>query len=79
MKLRTGDSDQRISALLQVPRSTLERHLNMARENLNQDFVPRCLGFNSITRAQIAQRNLLIPNALFGVDDNNPIIIADGT
>ncbi|KAF9413681.1 hypothetical protein HW555_008127 [Spodoptera exigua] len=41
MKLRTGDSDERMSALLQVPRSTLERHMNMAREILNQDFVPR--------------------------------------
>lgn len=40
MKLRTGDSDERIAALLQVPRSTLERLMNEARELLTQDFVP---------------------------------------
>lgn len=79
MKLRTGDSDERMSALLQVPRSTLERLMNMAREILNQDFVPRNLGINHISRAEIAQRNLMIPNGLYGGEERRPIIIADGT
>ncbi|CAH2109210.1 unnamed protein product [Euphydryas editha] len=77
MKLRTGDSDERMSALLQVPRSTLERLMNMAREILNQDFVPRNLGINHISRAEIAQRNLTIPNGLYGGGERRPIIIAD--
>ncbi|KAF9424315.1 hypothetical protein HW555_000454, partial [Spodoptera exigua] len=41
-----------MSALLQVPRSTLERHMNMDREILNQDFVPRNVGINHISRAE---------------------------
>lgn len=79
IKLRTGDSDERISSLLQVPRSTLESLMNMAREILHQDFVPRYLGLSHITRADIARRNLLIPNGLYGGEDRAPIIIADGT
>ncbi|CAK1587675.1 unnamed protein product [Parnassius mnemosyne] len=79
MKLRTGDSDERMSALLQVPRSTLERLMNMTREILNQDFVPLNVGINHISRAEIAQRNLLIPNGIYGGEDRRPIIIADGT
>ncbi|KAL0809876.1 hypothetical protein ABMA28_011356 [Loxostege sticticalis] len=79
LKLRTGDSDERIAALLQVPRSTLEGLMNTARELLNQDFVPRNLGLNNISRAEIAQRNLMIPNGLYGGQDRSPIIIADGT
>ncbi|CAH2088967.1 unnamed protein product [Euphydryas editha] len=76
MKLRTGDSDERMSALLQVPRSTLERLMNMA-QILNQDFVPRNLGINHISRAEIAQRNLTIPNGLYGGGERRPIINAD--
>ncbi|KAH9636744.1 hypothetical protein HF086_007642 [Spodoptera exigua] len=72
MKLRTGDSDERMSALLQVPRSTLERHMNMAREILNQDFVPRNVGINHISRRNSS-------NGLYGGEARSPIIIADGT
>ncbi|KAJ8737558.1 hypothetical protein PYW08_000153 [Mythimna loreyi] len=83
MKLRNGDSGDRISSLFQVPRSTLEGLMARARELLHQDFVPRHLGIGHITRDEIAQRNLLIPNGLFGgterEGERRPIIIVDGT
>lgn len=44
IKLRTGDSDERIASLLRLPRSTLESLMHTAREILHQDFVPRNLG-----------------------------------
>lgn len=53
--------------------------MNTARELLNQDFVPRNLGLNHISRAEIAQRNFMIPNGLYGGQDRSPIIIEDGT
>ncbi|KAJ8720551.1 hypothetical protein PYW08_006016 [Mythimna loreyi] len=53
--------------------------MNMARDILNTDFVPRHVGINHISRAEIALRNLLIPNGLYGGEDRKPIIIADGT
>lgn len=79
MKIRTGDSNERISTLLNVPRTTLIRLLNKVRGILTQDFVPRNLGINHITRDQIATRNLLIPNQLFGGENRKPIVILDGT
>lgn len=54
------------------------RLMNEARTILNDDFVPRNLGINHISRTEIAQRNLLIPNGLFG-GEGKPIIIMDGT
>ncbi|XP_063898807.1 uncharacterized protein LOC135119097 [Helicoverpa armigera] len=79
-KLRTGDSDQRLSTLFKVPRSTLERLMNNARELLTQDFVPQNLGLQHVTRENIAQRNLIIPNGLFGSTNQvKPIVIMDGT
>lgn len=81
MKLRTGDSNERISSLLKIPRSTLERLMAEAREKLHQDFVPLNLGLGHITREQIAERNLTIPNGLFGEINGvrKPVVIIDGT
>lgn len=81
MKLRTGDSDERISSLLQIPRSTLERLMAKAREKLHQDFVPMNLGIGHITIEQITVRNLILPNGLFGEVDGvrKPVVIIDGT
>ncbi|XP_063837158.1 uncharacterized protein LOC135086302 [Ostrinia nubilalis] len=79
LKLRTGDSDKRISTLLNISRSKLMRLMGKARNILNEDFVSRYLGTDNITRAEISQRNLLIPNGLFGGVDRKPIVIIDGT
>ncbi|XP_047029464.1 uncharacterized protein LOC124637154 [Helicoverpa zea] len=83
LKLRNGDSNERIASLFQMPRSTLENLMSKARELLQQDFVPMHLGLSHMTRAEIANRNLLIPNGLFGgINENGerlPIVIVDGT
>ena len=79
IKLRTGDSDERISSLLNVSRSTLSRLMGKARDILNEDLVPHNLGINHITRAEISQKNLIIPNGLFGGEERKPIVIIDGT
>ncbi|XP_045781575.1 uncharacterized protein LOC123878448 [Maniola jurtina] len=79
VKLRTGDSDERLATLFNMPRTTLLRYMNKARNALKQDFVTRNLGINNITRAEIAARNLLIPNGLFCAEDRKPIVIMDGT
>lgn len=79
IKLRTGDSDQRISTLLNIPRTTLMRLMGQARQIINRVLVPNNLGINHITRAQISERNLIIPNGLFGGENRQPIIISDGT
>ncbi|XP_041973387.1 uncharacterized protein LOC121729065 [Aricia agestis] len=79
MKLRTGDSDQRIATLLNIPRTTLMRLMGKARDVLERAFVPNNLGINHLTRTEISERNLLIPNGLFGGVNRQPIIIIDGT
>lgn len=50
MKLRTGESDDRLSKLFDVPRRTLERLMHSIREILVQDFVPHNLGINHFKR-----------------------------
>lgn len=62
VKLRTGDSDQRILTLLNVPRTTLMRLMGQARKIIERVFVPNNLEIDHISRTQISERNLIIPN-----------------
>ncbi|XP_075981959.1 uncharacterized protein LOC142980452 isoform X2 [Anticarsia gemmatalis] len=81
IKLRTGDSDERLSTLLKVSRRTLEKWLHQVRDILYEYFVPRHLGLHHINRQQIVERNLSIPKTLFGNFErvDRPIVIFDGT
>jgi len=81
MKLRTGDSNERISALFNIPKRTLDDYVSEARHLMYDYFVPRHLGLNHINRQEIVTRNLLIPQGLFGSHngENKPVIIIDGT
>lgn len=72
-KLLTGDSNEKLASLFGMPRSTLEKQMNLARNCLNQDFVPNNLGFDHISVEEVAARNKVIPEGLFG----NPIIPDD--
>ncbi|RVE55314.1 hypothetical protein evm_000212 [Chilo suppressalis] len=73
VKLRTGDSNERLSSLFQMSRRTLERKMNIARSCLVEDFVSRHLGFGHVNVEQVASRNKIIPEGLFG----NPILPND--
>ncbi|KAF9797232.1 hypothetical protein SFRURICE_006214, partial [Spodoptera frugiperda] len=66
MKLRTGDSDERISSLLKIGRSTLSRLVAKAREVMTESFVPAHLGLEHLNREEVAARNIYIPESLFG-------------
>ncbi|RVE41427.1 hypothetical protein evm_013921 [Chilo suppressalis] len=84
VKLRTGDSNQRLGTLFQLPRSTLERKMNIVRKCLKAHFVPRHLGMNHINVQDVASRNRIIPEGLFGDSSMAPdvkpaIVICDGT
>lgn len=82
MKLRTGEPNERLASLFQIPRRTLEVLMAKVQELLLLSFIPTHLGVGHITREQIIQRNLLIPRGLFGVQSDgqeNPIVIADGS
>ncbi|CAH0717099.1 unnamed protein product, partial [Brenthis ino] len=67
-----------------MPRSTLERNMNKARNCMSQQMVPLHLGFNHMTVEEVAARNKTIPEGLFG--NPNPssemrpaIVICDAT
>ncbi|CAH2100916.1 unnamed protein product [Euphydryas editha] len=88
--MRTGDSNKRLGTIFKTSERTFGRMLKTATESLLNDFVPiLCtlyvyLGFDHITRAQVVERNLFLPNALFGNPDDNPaerraIVICDGS
>ncbi|XP_047543285.1 uncharacterized protein LOC125075621 [Vanessa atalanta] len=81
MKLRTSDSNERISALFNIPKRTLDGYVSEARHLMYDYFVPRHLGLNHMNRQEIVDRTLLIPQGLFGNHNgvNKPVIIIDGT
>ncbi|GBP80290.1 hypothetical protein EVAR_37967_1 [Eumeta japonica] len=81
MKIRTGEPNERLSSRLDMSRRSLERKLELARECLTNEFVPRHLGWDHISREEIVARKSTIPNAIFGVDNEVPpaILICDGT
>lgn len=81
-KLRTGETDRRLSTIFSVKRPTLTKILKKIRECLTQYFVPLFIGPQHMTHADIVRRNTFIPNALFGNDsetDPAAIAIFDGT
>nr|XP_049701353.1 uncharacterized protein LOC126055576 isoform X3 [Helicoverpa armigera] len=78
IKLRSGDSNERLATLFKTSKKTLAKWLCQARDILTEHFVPRHLGLEHITREQIKERNLAIPSALFE-GDSRPIAIFDGT
>lgn len=57
--------------------------MKSAHDALIRDFVPTHLGWDNITRDQIAQQSLQIPNVLFGnteadITDRKAIIVCNG-
>lgn len=72
MKLRTGEPNIRLASLLKTSRRTFERRLVIARECLSS--MPLHLGFDHISRNAALIKNLLIPNAIFGDQNNSKLI-----
>ncbi|KAH9634750.1 hypothetical protein HF086_013610 [Spodoptera exigua] len=52
--------------------------MDRVREVLVQDFVPRYLGITHLSKEQLNNHTLAIPNGLYG-HENNVIVICDGT
>ncbi|CAG5039898.1 unnamed protein product [Parnassius apollo] len=84
VNLRTGDSNERLVTLFNKSRVTIERLMNKARTCLINEFAPLYLGFNPMTVEDVASRNRIIPDRLFGNPDLPPnskpaIVICDAT
>lgn len=67
-----------------MTRRTLECHMNNARYCLLQTFVPTHLGLSHRNKAEVASRNKIIPEGLFGnsempAESKPAIVICDGT
>lgn len=52
--------------------------MSEVREILLQDFVPSNLGINSLTREQLLQHNLMIPNGIYNENNLQVIVMCDG-
>lgn len=84
VKLRTGDSNARLANIFKCGETTFHRWLQIGRDALLNDFVPLNLGFDHITREDVAERNLLIRTNLFGnplspEEERKAKTICDGT
>ncbi|XP_037869989.1 uncharacterized protein LOC119629142 isoform X2 [Bombyx mori] len=75
VKIRTGEPDERIASMFNMSRRTLVRKLKIARECLSEEFVPRHLGLDHMTREDVVARNLTIPSHIFGGNQNEPAAI----
>lgn len=78
-KVRTGEPSERLATLFKMTRKTLEKKIRLTRQCLTQDYVPLYLGIDHLTREEVMARNLSIPNAFFGNEGSNAVIILDGT
>lgn len=78
-KIRTGEPDRRLATKFSISKSTLERKLAIARQCLTNNFVPRHLGINHMSREELVSRNLSIPVHVFGGDQETAIFVFDGT
>lgn len=84
VKLRIGDSDDRLASLFQMSRRTLERNMTKTRNCMSQQMAPEHLGINHMSIEEVASRNKIIPEGLFG-NSNLPneikpaIVICDAT
>lgn len=84
VKLRTGDSNLRLSSIFKTSEATFSRWVKKGRECLMQDFVPLHLGYGHMNHQEAAQRNLTVPENLFGnpgspINERKAIVICDGT
>ena len=74
-KLKHDQSDDLLSSLFNVPRSTVERYIKLIRQELSLNFVPLYLG--ELNREKFIENQTLMSRKLFG--DNVLITIWDGT
>lgn len=80
VKMRTGEPNTRLADMFHISRTTLEKEMKIARMCMTEDFTPQHLGWDHMTREQVLNRNLFIPQTLFGNAENSKcIVILDGT
>ncbi|XP_041983230.1 uncharacterized protein LOC121736207 [Aricia agestis] len=78
-KIRTGEPSIRLATLFNKSRQSIDRKIKLARQCLNNDFVPLHLGLDHISRSEIVERNRILPNYIFGDDLwTKALIICDG-
>lgn len=65
-KLRSGDSNERLGGLFNMPRSTLERYMNKVRDIMTLHLVPHYLGLSHMTVQEVSATNTVIPEGFYG-------------
>lgn len=78
-KLRTGETDERLSNLFQVSYTHAKRLMSLAREAVKNNFLPKYLGFNSIDRIKAKNHITNIARKLFCNNSEQIITIWDAT
>jgi hypothetical protein len=80
-KLRTGLSNQILSVLFRISKTSLRRAIAAVRNAIMTSFVPQNLGFAHITREQVIDGHTRqLAQTLFGnIEKNQVILVLDGT
>ena len=74
--MRTGDCNARLASIFKTSKAQVQALLS--------DIVPSVVGFDHMTREEVAQGNLMAPERLFGnsdspIEQKKAISIVDGT
>lgn len=78
-KMKSGMSNQFLSTLFNISKSSLRRAISSVRKALMNQFVPSKLGFSHITREEVIRNHTRpLAQSLFG-DNTQAIIVLDGT
>lgn len=76
-KLRTALSNNQLAFLFGVCEQTIANYINLAREDLHKNLVPKFINYND--RSVLVAHNTLMAKTLFDIPDNKTCSIFDAT
>lgn len=80
LKMRCGLSNEMLSTLLNVSKSSIRRAISVVRRTLMETFVPNNVGFQHISREDVINKHTRpLAESLFGGTGTQAILVLDGT
>jgi hypothetical protein len=79
-KLHTGETDERLAPIFNIPRSSAELLMGIDRARLKRDFIPLHLGLSRLAREGLRAHSTEIAQMLFAGNNVDKVLtIWDGT
>ncbi|XP_062589596.1 uncharacterized protein LOC134251226 isoform X2 [Saccostrea cucullata] len=80
LKMKSGLSNEMLSTILNVSKSSIHRAIAVVRRTLMETFVPKNVGFQHISREDVIQKHTRpLAESLFGGTGTQALLVLDGT